>query len=47
MVYKAKVTTENNVKLYYVKYEAEFKSRFTTTRNHFEKEVMNDSFSLL
>ena len=47
MVYKAKVTTENNVKLYYVKYEVEFKSRFTTTRNHFEKEVMNDSFSLL
>ena len=31
MVYKAKVTTENNVKLYYVKYEAEFKSYFTTT----------------
>ena len=47
MVYKAKVTTENNFKLYYVKYKAEFKSRFTTTLNHFEKEVMNYGFPLL
>ena len=39
MVYEAKVSTDNNFKLYYGTCEGEF-----TTRNHFEIEVMKRSF---
>lgn len=42
MVYE--VTPENDFKLYCDTCEREFKSRFTTTQNHFKIELIKPSF---
>ena len=45
MVYEAKVSTENNLKNYVmVNVKENLNPVFTTTRNHFEIEVIKSSF---